>query len=251
MSQQHYLPVDWLNPPDNVQAVTTLRVGEAADASADSDYHAFNLADHVGDEPQQVVKNRAKLVADLNLPAEPVWLEQVHGNTVIHLDSATAGRRQADASISREKGMVCAVLTADCLPVFFCNAVGDEVAIAHAGWRGLHAGIISNTVKAMRTPPQDIMVSLGPAIGPESFKVGRDVYDAFVAKDRHNAQAFRQTDDAHYRCDLYQLALNELRTLGVLEIAGGGYDTYKDSEQFFSYRRHKNTGRMASLIWIG
>ncbi len=250
MTQQHYLPVDWLNPPENVRAVTTLRVGEPAGSDADSDFQAFNLADHVNDDPQQVMKNRAKLMADLQLPAEPVWLQQVHGNTVIHLDAVSEKKQQADASISTDKGVVCAVLTADCLPVFFCNAIGTEVAIAHAGWRGLHAGIISNTVKAMQTAPEDIMVSLGPAIGPASFEVGRDVYDAFIRKDEKNASAFRQTDDEHYLCDIYQLALNELCTLGVQEIAGGGYDTYTDREQFFSYRRHKNTGRMASLIWL-
>jgi len=250
MTQQHYLPVDWLNPPENVQAVTTLRVGEPAENMADSDYLSFNLADHVGDDLQQVTKNRAKLVADLQLPAEPVWMEQVHGNTVIQLDERSGKKPQADASISRQKGVVCAVLTADCLPVFFCNAIGTEVAIAHAGWRGLHAGIISNTVRAMQTAPGDIMVSLGPAIGPQSFEVGQEVYDAFSGKDMGNAAAFRKTARGSYLCDLYQLALNELCALGVQEIAGGGYDTYTDETQFFSYRRHKNTGRMASLIWI-
>jgi purine-nucleoside/S-methyl-5'-thioadenosine phosphorylase / adenosine deaminase len=221
------------------------------------DYQGYNLAMHVGDDPAAVIANRAKLVEDLALPSEPIWLDQVHSNKVFVADKqyaaiASAGHSpvQADASLTRTSGVVCAVLTADCLPVFFTNNNGTEVAVAHAGWRGLHAGIIGSTLAAMQSDTSDIIVSLGPAIGPQAFEVGPEVYQAFVSKDQHNSSAFAPGDKNHYLCDIYQLARTELSAAGVHKIVGGGYCTYNDSRRFYSYRRHSNTGRMASLIWF-
>jgi YfiH family protein len=243
-----YLPADWLQKPENVHAVTTLRRGGVSTG----DYQEYNLAAHVGDAPQSVSANRAKLVADLLLPAEPVWLEQVHSAKVIRLEENIGSEStvQADASVSSVRGAVCAVLTADCLPVFFCDQAGTEVAVAHAGWRGLHAGIITSTVTAMRSAASDIQVSLGPAIGPQSFEVGEEVVRAFVDKDAANSSAFVASRAGHYLCDIYQLARHELQALGIDKIAGGEYCTYRENHRFYSYRRQQNTGRMASVIWF-
>lgn len=260
--QKHlsYLLADWPQncyaKPDNVQAYTTLTTG----GFSKGDYSQFNLASHVGDDLQAVRANRAKLVKDLKLPSEPVWLDQVHSNSVIVVDENTdipaagvadlTSAIQADASITHRKGVVCAVLTADCLPVFFCNRSGTEVAVAHAGWRGLHAGIISNTIKTMKSLPEDIQVSLGPAIGVKAFEVGEDVYHAFMDKKNKNQSAFTKAKKDHYYCNIYKLAITELQSIGVTQIAGGNYCTYSESEKFYSYRRQQNTGRIASIIWM-
>lgn len=251
MNTLFYLPVDWPGGeaarPKNVQACTTLRVGGVSTGV----YSGYNLADHVGDDPQVVLSNRAKLLEDLHLPSEPVWLEQVHSNKVVYADELVAGQTiQADASTTANKGIVCVVMTADCLPVFICNQTGTEVAVAHAGWRGLHAGIISNTIKAMNSSADELLVYLGPAIGAEVFEVGEDVLDAFVEKNSANKSAFVATKKGHYLCDIYQLARIELQSIGVEKIAGGDYCTYRDEQRFYSYRRQANTGRMASLIWL-
>ena len=256
MDKTSYLQVKWPDQCsdrlDGVFAATTLIHGGASRG----DYGEYNLATHVGDDPVAVSTNRVKLVEDLDLPSEPVWLDQVHSNKV-HVaqryDAKTgAGMHpvQADASVTRMSGVVCAVLTADCLPVFFRNRDGNEVAVAHAGWRGLHDGIISNTLAAMHSSVEDIMVNLGPAIGPQAFEVGLDVYDAFVSKNLQNSSAFIATDKKHYLCDIYQLARIELSAAGVSVFSGGDYCTFNDSEHFYSYRRHSRTGRMASLIWF-
>lgn len=243
-----YLPIRWTDKPGNVYAVTTLRHGGVSTG----DYSGYNLAMHVGDEPQAVVANREKLTADLKLPATPVWLDQVHSNKVIRIDESVASGfpAQADASASSVSGTVCAVLTADCLPVFFCDQSGTEVAVAHAGWRGLHAGIISHTIQAMRSPTSEILASLGPAIGPQSFEVGEEVFQAFIEKAEVNRKAFVATSKGHYLCDIYELARIELQAAGVDKIAGGGFCTYREKDRFYSYRRQQNTGRMASLIWF-
>jgi len=231
--------------------VTTLKTGGVSLG----DFQAFNLAMHVDDNPQAVKANRDKLRTELALPAEPVWLAQVHSNNVINIDQLSHNNSAseiipADASITRTAGQVCAVLTADCLPVFFCNTSGTEVAVAHAGWRGLHAGIIRNTVKAMQSPPDEIRVSLGPAIGPQAFEVGTDVYNAFVTKNAENVPAFVAAGSEKYYCDIYKLARIELQALGVFKVAGGDFCTYRDNNQFYSFRRRQKTGRMASLIWF-
>ncbi len=246
-----YLNANWTQiqneKPDNIHAVTTLRSGGFSKAT----FNEFNLANHVSDEINAVTNNRAKLVEDLQLSAEPVWLEQVHSNKVICADDVSSNvPLQADASFSRKKGVVCAVLTADCLPVFFCNRAGSEVAVAHAGWRGLHAGILSNTVAAMESVNGDILVSLGPAIGPQAFEVGVEVFKAFVEKNSDNEAAFSASKNGRYLCDMYQLARIELLAIGITQVAGGEYCTYSDAKQFYSYRRSSVTGRMASVIWL-
>jgi hypothetical protein len=252
-----YLEANWSqSKPHNVHAFTTLIKGGVSTG----DFSDYNLAMHVGDDLQAVKINREKLRSDLALPSEPVWLEQVHSNTVLNIDEPddvgiTATVRetaiiQADASVTRHKETICTVMTADCLPVFFCNQNGCEVAIAHAGWRGLHAGIISNTVKAMRSSAGEILVSLGPAIGPLAFEVGDEVFTAFVIKNSMNSSAFVATTKGRYLCDIYQLARLELQSLGIKNIAGGEYCTYRENQLFYSFRRQQKTGRMASLIWF-
>lgn len=256
-AESSYLVASWSErKPANVQAITTLRTGGVSR----SDFAEYNLALHVGDDPQAVKVNREKLSSALALPAEPVWLDQVHSNMVLNLDRsgdveqpATVGKTtgmQADASVTRHQGVVCAVMTADCLPLFFCNRNGTEIAIAHAGWRGLHAGIISNTVKAMRSPTDEILVSLGPAIGAQAFEVGEEVRQAFTTKSGCNESAFVASRKGHYLCDIYQLARIELQSLAITKIAGGEYCTYQQDQKFYSFRRQQRTGRMVSLIWI-
>jgi YfiH family protein len=251
MTDLSYIPAPWPGEkPLNVSAYTTLRRGGVSKAG----YSQFNLATHVGDDHAAVRANRQKLSAELGLPAEPYWLDQVHSNRVVHADAPGSTAENcpvtADASISNSAGVVCVVLTADCLPVFFCNRDGSEVALAHAGWRGLHDGILSNTLAEMKSAAGDVQVSLGPAIGARAFEVGIEVYDAFVGKDPVNSSAFVPTDKDHYLCDIYRLARNELSAIGIAGIAGGDYCTFNEPERFYSYRRQKNTGRMASLIWF-
>ncbi len=248
-----YIEASWSGgKPHNVQAFTTLKKGGVSTG----DFSTYNLAMHVGDDPQAVKSNREKLCSDLALPSKPVWLEQVHSNKVLNISepddveiSATAAL-MADASVSHRKGRVCAVMTADCLPIFFCNQHGTEVAVAHAGWRGLHAGIISNTVSAMHAPVDEILVSLGPAIGSQAFEVGAEVFTAFVTKNSMNNSAFEATEKGRYLCDIYQLARIELQALGIKKIAGGDYCTYHEDQRFYSFRRQQKTGRMVSLIWF-
>ena len=257
-----YLPAQWaeedgavgtLLKPDNVFAYTTLRCTHPERAGFSKGcYDSFNLATHVGDVPEAVAANRKKLSAELELPSEPVWLDQVHSNRVVEADRIIAGDvPRADASVASGRGIVCAVLTADCLPVFFCNRQGSEIAVAHAGWRGLHAGILGATLAKMQSPAEDVLVSLGPAIGPQAFEVGKEVYAAFVDKNSANRQAFVATDDAHYLCDIYRLARIELTQSGVRSIAGGSLCSFSETPLFYSYRRQNSTGRMASLIWLG
>ena len=248
MDSSFYLPATWPDiMPENIHACTTLRSGGV---SVDA-YSEYNLADHVDDDPQAVVNNRKKLVDDLRLPSQPIWLEQVHSNKVICADDITRHLPvQADASYTTKKGVVCVVMTADCLPVFICNQAGTEVAIVHAGWRGLHAGIISNTVKAMKSSAGELLVSLGPAIGARVFEVGNDVFNAFVDKNSANKSSFVATKKDHFLCDIYQLARIELQSIGVEKIAGGDHCTYSEEQDFYSYRSQQKTGRMASLIWL-
>ena len=211
---------------------------------------AGNLAGHVGDDVAAVASNRAAL--SRHLPEEPLWLNQVHGIRCVRAEAAVAGI-EADAVTARSPGKVCAVLTADCLPVLLCDAAGSVVAAAHAGWRGLAAGVLESTVAEMAVPGGQLLAWLGPAIGPSAFEVGDDVVAAFTADDTGAMAAFRARPNGKWHCDLYALARRRLKALGLTRIAGGGLCTYSDGERFYSYRRDGNSnhsGRMASLIWI-
>lgn len=247
---------DWIRPkwdaPDNIGALSTTRRGgvSVGPYGDDEGQGGLNLGVHVGDDPQCVKRNRALLKA--HLPAEPAWLTQVHGSKVVDAVRISAPE-EADASISIVPGVVCAVQTADCLPVLFCDTAGKVVGAAHAGWRGLANGVLENTIARMRDAgAEGILVWLGPAIGPDKFEVGQDVFDAFVEHDANTADAF-QPVPAHsdkYLADIYRLARARLSRQGVTSIYGGGLCTVSDVHRFYSYRRDRATGRMASLIWL-
>lgn len=237
---------EWIIPdwpaPASVQAVSTIRTGGVSTGA----WQSFNLATHVGDDAQAVAANRAQLRAKLGLPAEPAWLEQVHGATVCSAGGPELC--QADASFARV-GEVAVVMTADCLPVLFCDTQGQQVAAAHAGWRGLASGVLEATAAKFADPGR-VMAWLGPAIGPQAFEVGADVREAFVAHDARATQAFERVDAQHWLCDLYALARQRLESIDIGHVVGGGFCTYSEPERFFSFRRDGQTGRMASLIWI-
>lgn len=236
---------DWPSPRQ-VNALTTCRYGGVSEAN----FSSLNLAMHVGDDEKAVRKNRSLLGDEFHLPANPIWLQQVHGTKVVELSQCTDNHLiQADASISRSNEFVSAVMTADCLPVLLCKDDGSAVAAVHAGWRGLLAGIIENTVIQL-TQPEKLMAWLGPAIGPGHFEVGEEVKDAFVNKHWVMGQGFRRIDRLHYLADLYALARMTLLQCGVKRIYGGEHCTYNQADRFYSYRREPVTGRMASLIWL-
>ncbi|EIJ48105.1 hypothetical protein GWL_23470 [Herbaspirillum sp. GW103] len=241
---------DWA-APDNIGALTTLRAGGFSPAPYGDGQggYGLNLGTHVEDDAQRVARNRA-LLRRL-LPAEPAWLTQVHGVTVLDA-AALPDQPTADACISSTPGAVCVMMTADCLPVLFCDRAGSVVGAAHAGWRGLAAGVLEQTVAAMRTRgAQDILAWLGPAIGPEHFEVGAEVREAFMAELPEAHMAFRGYPGrpGKYLADIYQLARQRLARVDVQEVSGGGLCTVADS-RFYSYRRDKTTGRMGSLIWL-
>lgn len=242
MASPGWIPADW-PAPARVQAGVTTRVGGVSMAP----YASLNLAQHVGDEPASVLENRARLRRFLQLSAEPIWLNQVHGVQVC-TDVQTG--TQADACVSDQPGRVCVIMTADCLPVLFCDQAGSVVAAAHAGWRGLAAGVIAETVKRMRVEPGKLMCWLGPAIGPRAFEVGDDVRNAFLALAGGYARVFASHQSGKWLMDIYAAARLQLSGLGITQISGGEYCTYTDPQQFYSYRREQVTGRMASLIWL-
>lgn len=233
------------NAPANVRAFSTTRLGGVSIPP----WNALNLGAHVGDSLVDVDINRQRLVDGAELPAMPVWLEQVHGTKVLHLTNKVPNSLQADAVYTRESGKVCAVMTADCLPVLLCSRDGKEVAAVHAGWRGLHAGVLEATLDFFHSQAKDIIAWMGPAIGPDAFEVGPEVRDAFIAKNSFTDPAFRPVGMKYY-ADIWQLARTCLISRGVRDITGGGICTFSDQQQFFSFRRDGITGRMASLIWL-
>lgn len=235
---------DW-PAPGNVCAVTTTRLGGISKPP----YDGFNLATHVGDQLEAVNHNREQLAVQLQLKNNPCWLEQVHSNNVIEACKTTIPI-EADASFSRLPQQVCVVMTADCLPVFFCDRQGSVVAAAHAGWRGLAGGILEATIISMQRPGSDVMAWLGPAIGAKVYEVSTDVRDAFIQQTPEAESAFVATRAGHWLMDMYQLARQRLQASGVTQIYGGDFCTYTDSERFYSFRRDGVTGRMASLIWL-
>ncbi|HDZ16515.1 MAG TPA: peptidoglycan editing factor PgeF [Methylophaga aminisulfidivorans] len=229
----------------SVSAITSTRKG----GLSHSPYDSLNIAFHVDDETELVQQNRQRLITHLSLPTPPLWLNQTHSTIVIDAKDWQDGI-EADAIYTNQVDQVCAVMTADCLPVLLCNRSCTEVAAIHAGWRGLADGIIEKTVRCFTDPPEEIFAWLGPAIGPEKFEVGLDVFDHFYAHDHQASSAFTSTDDKHFLADIYALAKQRLITVGIQQISGGQYCTVSDRERFFSFRRDGETGRMVSLIWI-
>jgi polyphenol oxidase len=230
--------------PVGVRAAMTTRAGGVSTGP----WSSFNLATHVGDDPAAVAENRGRLRAALALPAEPAWLEQVHGDRVVVLPGDIGG--PADASVTFAAGRVCAILVADCLPVFLASRDGDRVGIAHAGWRGLVAGVLEATVAALDCDPAKLVAWLGPAIGPRAFEVGGEVREAFVARDGGSAGAFRSGREGRWLADLPALARRRLAAAGVAEVSGGELCTHSEPARFYSYRRDGATGRMAALAWL-
>lgn len=231
--------------PKSVHAITTTRVGGVSDGS----YASLNLGDHVGDELDRVRTNRARVREALSLQAQPLWLRQVHGTRVVEVGRADEGT-EADGSIATASGGVCAVLTADCLPILLCNRAGTRVAALHAGWRGLAAGIVEAGVRAMQVPGASLLAWLGPAISGAAYEVGDEVHDTFVESSAGAAAAFTPSPRGRWMVDLYALARLRLSAMDVAAVYGGEYCTAREKERFFSYRRDGTTGRMASLIWL-
>lgn len=234
---------DW-PAPANIRAISTTRLGGVSH----SPWHQMNLAIHVGDDPRDVQQNRDILMNMAQLPQEPMWLQQVHGCDVFDANNPVS--KECDASVSRRCGEICVVMTADCLPLLMTNRQGTVVAAVHAGWKGLASGVIERAIDSMACDAKDILVWLGPAIGPNHFEVGEDVYAAFVDKNTAANSAFVSVSDGKWLCNLYRLARQCLSAYGILSVTGGDLCTYSDAERFFSYRRDGVTGRMASLIWM-
>lgn len=233
--------------PGRVRAFCTLRTGGVSDAP----YASLNLATHVGDASASVRENRRMLRTELSLPGEPLWLEQVHGTRVLDADEAGASRRApADAAITRQKDRVLAVLVADCLPLLLATRTGDAIGVAHAGWRGLAAGVIERTVEALGAPPEQLQAWLGPAISASHFEVGFEVRTAFVSRHEEAAACFSANARGRWQCNLAALARQRLEALGVHSIHNSALCTASDAQRFFSYRRDGHTGRLAALLWI-
>jgi YfiH family protein len=237
---------DW-PAPLGVRAAFTLRTGGVSVAPYDS----LNLGASIGDSPEAVAENRRRVRERLRLPAEPVWLEQVHGVGIVELGTGAAVRPPTgDASVAWGAGNVCAIRVADCMPVLFAARDGSAVAAAHAGWRGLAGGVLETTVRRLGIPASQLIAWMGPAIGPAHFEVGDEVRAAFTATDVDAASAFVANARGRWQCDLYALTRRRLTAIGVSGIYGGGWCTFAESEHFFSYRRSGQCGRMAALIWI-
>lgn len=237
---------DWPAPP-GVRAACSTRVGGVSSGG----WQSLNLGDHVGDDPDCVAENRRRLGLKAGVPAEAFsWLEQVHGTDVAR--APVQGKPRADASVTCDRGVVCTVLTADCLPVLFCSRDGRQVGAAHAGWRGLCGGVLESTLNTFDCAPGQIMAWLGPAIGPQAFEVGGEVRQQFLAANADADAGFAPSPEhsERYLADLYGLARQRLARAGVTDIYGGSFCTYADEARFYSYRRDGVTGRMASFIWL-
>lgn len=237
---------NWLTPdwpaPSTVRALVSLREG----GHSVGPYQGLNLGLHVGDDEQSVLLNRRILLEAAQVPQEPSWLNQTHSGHVARLPIDALV--EADASIAVRAGDVSCVMSADCLPIFFCNKKGDRVSAIHAGWRGLAAGIIESAFEALACEPDEVLAWMGPAIGPQAFEVGQDVVEAFA--DSSTPESFQSTKPGKWLANIYDLARVRFQRLGIHQIYGGDLCTYSDPKRFFSYRRDKVTGRMASMIWI-
>lgn len=261
MASDSCLKADWPAPP-HIRAFTTLRSGPGVSLPP---FDRFNLGLRCGDDAQHAQQNRQCLLSEFDLPGAPRWLHQMHGVEVVRFEDPPVGAASAaiflpesihpaqqeplaDASVTATPNTVLAVLTADCLPVLFCNEGGSEIAAVHAGWRGLAGGILEATVRAMHSPPATLLAWLGPAAGPQAYEIGAEVRDAFLAHDLGAAAAFTATRDGHWLVDLYALARQRLAAAGVHRVYGGGLCTISDPRRFYSHRRDQRTGRMATLI---
>lgn len=244
------MPTDWIVPdwpaPARIHAVSTTRSGGVSSGP----YSSLNLGLHVGDNPAAVAENRRRLMETVGLKREPRWLQQVHGMRVTLLGDWPV-TEAADAAVTDRAAEPCVIMTADCLPVLFSNRKGTKVGAAHAGWRGLSAGVLEATLKAMGSPPAEMLAWLGPAIGPMAYEVGEEVRQAFVAKDPVAVQAFEPGKAAgKWWCDLYMLARQRLEAVGISSIYGGDWCTLRDPDRFFSFRRDGECGRMGTFIWM-
>lgn len=239
---QGWIAPDWPAAP-NVRAVATTRAG----GTSRGRYAGLNLATRVGDDLRAVEQNRD--VLRRHLPADPIWLEQVHGSDVVEVEHVSPPAR-ADGAVARSRHRVCAILTADCLPVLLAARAGGVVGIAHAGWRGLAGGVVEATLACMDVPGEDVVAWLGPGISQAAYEVGSDVYESFVGQDPGASEAFRPGAPGKYHADLYALARRRLNAVGVAAVHGGGFCTYGEADRFYSYRRDGATGRMATLVWM-
>jgi hypothetical protein len=241
---KEWIKPDWPAPP-NVRAFVTTRHGGVSTG----EYAAMNLGMSSGDDSANVAKNR--LIVRERLPSDPRWLRQVHGIEVADLDRIGADEApRADAAVTGEAGRVAVVLTADCMPLFLCDALGKRVGVAHAGWRGMAAGVIEATVTALGSRPSDVLAWMGPAIGPSAFEVGPEVRAAFMDADPRAESAFVAHGSGKYLADLYALARRRLERAGVGSVSGGGFCTCREPGRFFSYRRAQASGRMGAFIWM-
>jgi YfiH family protein len=240
----YWIKADW-PAPLGIHAGTTLRYGGVSQQAFDS----FNLAAHVGDDLQHVQHNRDQLMDRLGLQQQPMWLNQQHTTLVINAEHVSQSNQAliADASFTVKTGVVCAVLTADCLPILLCDEQGKQVAAIHAGWRGLLNGIIENTLATFKYEP--VLAWLGPAISQQAFEVGEEIRSAFLTQSSQTQSAFIKGRAGKWHADLYQLASMRLNEAGVANVYGGGFCSFNEQKRFFSYRRSEQTGRMASLIW--
>ncbi len=238
--------------PANIRSAISCRDGGVSQ----SVYKSWHMGTHVNDDPLAVETNRKKLIEQLDLQKPPQWLEQVHGNKIV--EAQADGRvRTADACFTQDKGLACVVMTADCLPVLICDKQGTQVAAVHCGWRSLAQAILEKTIAIFNSSPEDLLVYLGPAISSAHFEVGIDLLEAFFESARspqHTEQIAAAFSPGkrplHFYADIYALARAELQTLGVTQIFGGDYCTFEEQDRFYSYRRDRVTGRMASLIWL-
>ena len=246
MSEPGFVQPAW-PAPSGVRALSTTRLGGVSTGP----YASFNLGRHVGDEPAAVSANRARLRQSAGLPDEPVWLDQQHGIEVLNLDNGRVQSKacRADAAVASGPGLVCAVLTADCLPVLLTDHAGSRVGAVHAGWRGLAAGVVEQAVAAMAVPAAELIAWLGPCIGVERFEVGPEVRDALLASDNGASAGFRAGLGDRWHTDLQALARRRLISLGVASVTAAVACTFEDSQRFFSFRRDGSCGRMATLIW--
>lgn len=242
----HYLLPNW-PAPSRVKACTSLRFG----GHSQGPYASFNMNNRGADEAAAVSANRQLLRQELGLKQEPAWLHQIHGTKVISADSVTTPPPEADGSYTSSPGVVCTVLTADCLPILFCNQQGEQVAAIHAGWRGIQAGVIESCVSKLQGPASEWLAWIGPGISVKHFEVGDEVYELFTHNDDQAKKAFHPHTAGKWLADLYLLAKQRLQACGIMRLYGGEYCSYSDAERFFSYRRDQGrTGHMASLIWI-